>query len=148
MDDSFPDDAFVIGGPVSRLTAAVRVVGDTLDPADVTRALGVEPRFAARKGDTVQRGSRTVVQRVGIWTHRLSEDPSPEWELSDAIDALLVRLPSDLEVWRELGSRYKLDVFCGLFLGSENQGVELRPETLRALAERGLTLGLDVYGPF
>ena len=147
MDEFPPEDAVVLGGPVSRLSVSVRVAGESLDPVEITRLLGVAPNFAARAGERVRRGNRVVTQRLGIWTYGLSADPSPEWELDDAIVALLGRLPSDTALWHELGSRYKLDVFCGLFMGSENQGTGLDPSTLRLLADRGLTLDLDIYGP-
>ena len=147
MHEFPPEDAVVLGGPISRLSVSVRASGDTLDPDELTRLFGVEPSFAARKGDRVQRGNRTVTQRVGIWTYRLTEESSPEWELDDAIVTLLARLPDDLAVWRELERRYNLDVFCGLFMGSENQGAGLDPSTLRLLGERGLTLELAIYGP-
>ena len=147
MDEFEPDDAVVIGGPVSRLSVSVRIAGDTLDPAEITRRFGVTPKFAASKGDQVKRGHRTVTQRSGIWTYRLTGEGSADRELDDAIVALLARLPDDSTMWRELAQRFTIDVFCGLFMGSENQVADLRPSTLALLAERGLALGLDIYGP-
>jgi Domain of unknown function (DUF4279) len=81
-----------------------------------------------------------------VW--RLELPVSAEWVLDDAITTLLGKLPSDLAVWRELASQYRLDVFCGLFLEQWNRGTELSPATLGLLAERNLTLSLDVYAPF
>lgn len=147
MDEEVPEDGFVLGGPMSRLAISVRVQGDDLDPEEITRVLGATPKFAARKGDQVRRGERTVTQRSGIWVFGLTEEPSPEWELNDAMVAILGRLSSDLQVWASLAARFKLDVFCGLFMSSDNQGADIAPVTLRLLAERGLTLDLDVYGP-
>jgi hypothetical protein len=148
VTEPHPADEFVIGGPIGRIKVSVRVIGDDLDPAEVTRLFGVEPTFAARRGEARERHGRPIVQRTGVWFHALTVDPTEEWELADAVDTLLARLPADPAIWRALGSRYQLDVFCGLFLRSENQGADLPPATLAALAERGLTLGLDIYGPF
>ena len=147
MGDFPPEDSIVVGGPLSRLSISVRVAGDQLDPVEISRLFGVAPEFAARKGEQRQSGSRTVIQRIGIWTYGLSDEPSPEWELDDAITTLLQQLPSDLNIWNHLAGRFKLDVFCGLFMGSDNQGADLRPSTLKLLADRGLTLRLDIYGP-
>lgn len=147
MDDSVPDDVVSIGGPLSRLSISVRIAGETLDPAEISAILGVQPKFAARTGETRLSGRRTVTQRIGIWTYGLTDGPSEEWELDDAITTLLNRLPADTTIWRDLAARYRLDVFCGLFMGGDNQGADLRPETLRLLADRGLALGLDIYGP-
>jgi hypothetical protein len=147
MDERVRPDGWLLGGPVERVAVSLRVLGDEVDPVEITRLFGLEPRFAARKGDLVQRGGRVVSQRTGIWSFALTEAPSPEWELDDAITALLARFPSDLALWAELGHRFRLDVFCGLMLGTANQGTALRPPTLLALAERGLTLDVDIYGP-
>lgn len=147
MDESKPAHNVAFGGSIARLSVSVRVLGDDLDPEEVTRLLGTAPNFAARKGDQRQSGSRPFQQRIGIWTFARTTKPSSEWELDGAIKALLGRLPSDLDVWRRLAERYSLDVFCGLFMSSDNQGTDVQPETLRLLADRGLALSFDLYGP-
>ena len=147
MTESLPEDGFVLGGPLSSLQVTVRLLGDELDPDEITRLLGVTPIVAARKGDTVVRGSSSVTQRIGVWSYGLTEDASPDWELEDAIVAVLGRLPGDLNLWSELGARFSIDMFCGLFMGSGNQGADVSPSTLRLLADRGMRLGLDIYGP-
>ena len=131
---------------VPRLSVSVRIAGETLDPEEITRLMRVEPKFAAKKGARRRGGAGTVIQRTGIWTYGLTEN-SAEWELDDAIVTLLNRLPADLNLWRDLARAHQMDMFCGLFMGSENQGTVLRPETLRLLADRVLSLGLDIYGP-
>ena len=147
MDEGFPEDGYLLGGHVARLSVALRVMGDEVDPSEITRLFGLPPKFAARRGEQVQRGSRTVTQRSGIWTYGLAEDPSPEWELDDAIVALLARFPDDVTLWTDLGSRFQVNLFCGLFMGTENQGTVLSHQTLGMLAARSITLDLDIYGP-
>ncbi len=56
-------------------------------------------------------------------------------------------LTSDLNVWRELSSKYTPDLFVGLFMEQTNEGIEVSVDCLAMLAERGVTLSLDVYGP-
>ena|SRR6185312_3769094 len=141
MADS-PENEIVAGGEVDQVRVSLRIIGDDLDPDEVTRVLGVEPSAAIRKGER-RPGGR--VQRTGVW--RLSLPHSREWVLEDAITTLLAALPSDLAVWQALGGKYRLDVFCGLFLDQWNRGADLSPAVLRELAERGLALGLDVYDP-
>jgi len=147
MSDFPPSDVVQLGGHVSRLSVSVRVASETLDPEAITRLMRVEPKFAAKKGAKRESGGRTVTQRIGIWTYGLTENSSSEWELDDAIVALLNRLPDDLNIWRDLARTHQMDVFCGLFMGSDNQGTVLQSETLRSLANRGLSLDLDIYGP-
>lgn len=133
--------------PVPRVSVSLRVVGDTLDPAEVTRLFGIEPDFSARKGEERQQRAGTVVQRIGVWSRRARPAAAPEWDLDGTIMALLAQFPADLATWQDLGSRYRVDVFCGLFMGRENQGAGLTPTTLQALAERSIALDLDIYGP-
>ncbi|AWN54513.1 hypothetical protein DK412_25275 [Methylobacterium sp. 17Sr1-1] len=37
---------------IAGIAVGLRIVGDTLDPDEITRRLGVEPTGCARKGDT------------------------------------------------------------------------------------------------
>ena len=140
MNDNLP-----VGGEIDRVEVSLRVAGDTLDPDRITRMLGVQPSFAARKGDVVERGGAPVTQRVGIWTYKLPH--SSEWELGDAIETLLERLPADPALWETLATEFETDVFCGLFLSEANRGTTLRIETMALLAERRLELALDIHGP-
>lgn len=71
---------------------------------------------------------------------RLEETCSIDAHIGD----VLSRVTSDLSVWSKL-ARFTPDVFCGLFLSGFNQGDTLAPETMRALAERGIRLAIDIY---
>jgi len=139
------EDGFVVGGEVDRIEVSLRVAGDALDPQRITRMLGVSPTFSARKGDRRGDAASPVIQRIGVWAYRLPA--SPEWELGDAIRTLLEQLPPDPALWEALASEFRTDVFCGLFLGDTNRGAEIPVETLALLAERRLTLSLDIHGP-
>jgi len=139
-----PGEYIVVGGDIDRVSASVRAGGDELDPDEITRAFGVQPSFAARKGDVRLSGGREVRQRTGIWLLNFGGAPE-EWTLSDAISELLDRLPADLSVWTHLGLKYQLDVFCGLHISAWNRGFEIVPSVLRRLAERSLSLSVDIY---
>lgn len=54
-------------------------------------------------------------------------------------------LTSDLAVWVDLVRRFKVDMFCGVWLDEGNQGLALMPQTLHLLGERGVKLELDIY---
>ena len=51
-----------------------------------------------------------------------------------------------MAVWERLTNSFKADIFCGLFLESMNEGLEISPQTLLAVGQRNLTLGFDIYG--
>ena len=129
--------------PPGRVKVALRIRSNDLDPTDLTARLGVSPSFAARHGDVTQRSDGPHVRRGGVWLYKM--DATEGWDLDSAITQLLVSLPADTELWADLQSRFRLDVFCGLFMGTDNHYAELRPSTIRLLGERGIALTLDVY---
>ena len=108
--------------------------------------LGCAPTRSARKGDvTVGRVTgKAVVARTGLWMLWV-QDQSPE-SLDRQIEEVLALATSEFDVWRDLTAKYKADLFCGLFMSSSNDGVDLSASTLGALCSRGLALCLDVYG--
>jgi hypothetical protein len=132
------DEAFApVGGEISRLSVALRVMGEPLDPSEINRLLGAQGLVPELNG----------APRPGISLYQLNDPPSPQPTLHAVLESLLARLTQDMDVWQELGRRYKMDVFCGWFMGRVNEGADLPAATLRALAARGLDLSLDVYGP-
>ena len=129
---------------IDRLEIALRVTDDDLDPDRVTRMLGVNPTVAARKGDDVDVDGVPVAQRTGIWSYALPA--SPEWELGDAIDPLLERLPHDPALWESLAGWATVVVVCGLYIHDVDRVAALTPDTLARLAERRLALSLQIRG--
>lgn len=138
------DDLWSLNLP--RLRVSLRIRGDTVDPDFVTQQLGVAPDFSARKGEEVEHGGVTSPSETGMWVYRI--DVAADTDLGDAIRALLDRLPDDTTMWEELVEAYHVEVFCGVFLQSDNQGATVEPEVMGALGRRGLALSFDFYGPF
>jgi hypothetical protein len=131
---------------LGRSTATILIRGDDLDPAALTLLLQVPPTSAARKGETGRSASNpTKTYEIGHW--RLEAQPCEPGDLDTQISGLISRLPAKPSVWAELTRRYHVEMFCGIFMNEANELSELRPQTLRLLAERGLTLTLDLYGP-
>jgi ribosomal protein L19 len=56
-------------------------------------------------------------------------------------------LSQDPDVWRRLGAKYRIDLFCGVFMGSTNDGLSFTGNLLKVLCERGIALNLDIYAP-
>jgi hypothetical protein len=122
-------------GPVHKSAVSLRVIGDDLDPDEIAAVLGCTPTRARKPGG----------QAPAMWC---LESAGQEPEAVDRqIDEILSRLTGDLNVWSELGRRYRLDLFCGLFMRTGNEGVEISPAGLAALGRRGINLALDIYGP-
>jgi hypothetical protein len=130
-----------------RSAATLRIVGDDLIPAEVSSMLGCDPTVAQRKGEVLI-GKKTGIERIartGVWRLQ-SADQEPE-DLNGQIEEILNRATGDIGTWRALTLRFRVDLFCGLFLGGENEGLAISPSVLFALGQRGIELALDVYGP-
>jgi hypothetical protein len=123
--------------------AGFRVVGDDLDPEEITRLLGRAPDLARRKGEIIHAAGRERVAITGAWI--VNTDSSAPANLDRQIDKLLAGTTEDLAVWRRLTDRYRVDVFCGLFMKEPNERIAISPQTLQKLAERGIELDLDIY---
>jgi hypothetical protein len=76
-----------------------------------------------------------------------ASDREPE-DMDGQIREILSQMTSDLAVWRSIAEKHGIDLFCGLFLRNENEGVILSPESLAALGERGIELGFDIYSGY
>ena len=131
--------------PMHRSVATLRIIADDLVPAEVSTLLNGTPA-RPKKGDVTIGG--TGVQRTartGMWSLH-SEEQEPE-NLDRQIDEILGKLTSNTEVWQTLARQYRTDLFCGLFMSGGNQGLSISPRSLLSLGQRGIELGLDVYGP-
>jgi len=131
---------------LQRAVATLRISGDDLLPDEVSDLLGTRPTTSHAKGQELNlRSGRSRITRHGIW-QLSATDTEPE-DLDSQVAEILGQLSGDLAVWHSLGKRFRIDLFCGWFLGGSNEGVEISPHTLLALGERGIRLGLDIYGP-
>jgi hypothetical protein len=131
---------------VGETKASLRLFGDDLDLAEITRLLGGAPTSSVRKGEIwLPDGStRERLSRTGVWMRVAA--PREPGDLPGQIDELLGDLTIDLAAWRMLAQKFRADVFCGLFLHNTNEGLDLYPSTLQLLASRGLRMSLDIYG--
>jgi len=66
----------------------------------------------------------------------------------DQVHALLQLMSPDLDVWRQLTSRFRADIFVGVFLKTGNEGLNVSPETMRQLGARGIEIDFDIYAIF
>lgn len=125
----------------------MRIIGDDLVPADISNLLKCAPTTSQKKGDAIV-GRKTGIERVartGMWSLQ-SSDQEPG-NLDRQIEEVMAKLTEDMETWHRLARSYRLDLFCGLFMRVENEGIEISPASLAALGERGIKLKLDIYGP-
>ncbi|HET6433776.1 DUF4279 domain-containing protein [Dyella sp.] len=132
-------------GTADHSIVSFRIFGDDLVPSEVTSLLACEPTKAFAKGD-VRIGSTTgnrYVERTGRWS-LTAEDRYPE-DIPAQISEVLSKLSEDPAAWALLRSRFTMDFFCGVFMGTSNDGLEFSPELLEKLSSRGISLNLDIY---
>ena len=133
-----------LGGRLKEALVSIRIYGDRLEPAELTKRIGGAPTRSWRKGDLLP-GRRPRTATTGMWI--LESAMPPTTALETQIDALLRRLTSSRRIWRALAARYTVDLFCGLFPDGEAQEVWLSARLLSRLTDRRLALGVDLYAP-
>jgi len=130
---------------ISETHASLRFFGDDLDPGELNALLGGMPSTCASKGDVIRSETtgRERIAKTGSWIVRVKRrEPG---DLDAQVEELLSPLSKDLSTWRSLG-KYRPNLFVGLFLQESNEGIEISAHSLSSLAERGILLGLDIYG--
>ena len=127
---------------IARVRASLRVLGDGLEPDEVSALLGRPPTRQHRKGDKIE-GRADAVEPTGAWI--LDSGLSEKVELEEHIEVLLGSLSNDSDEWASLTARFSASIHCGLFLDQYNEGFELSPRIAQALAERGLVAAFDIY---
>ncbi|MGJ4947525.1 DUF4279 domain-containing protein [Bradyrhizobium sp. HKCCYLS20291] len=125
---------------ISETHTSLRFSGDDLNPGALTALLGGTPSTCASKGDVI-RGGR--IAKTGSWIVR-AERRAPG-DLDAQVEEILSPLSQDLSIWRSLG-KYRPYLFVSLVLQETNEGLEISPDCLSLLTERGILLGLDIYG--
>ena len=130
---------------VNRSKATLRIVGDLVEPDQITAILGGRPSDSQRKGEirVGKVSGRAWTIKTGMW--RLKATDQDPGDIDKQVEELLGALTSELSVWRELGERFRLDLFCGLFMEESNEGLTISAKTLRMLGERGVEIGFDIY---
>lgn len=129
---------------LQRSKASLRVFGEHVLPAEISELLGTLPTAAHAKGDLWPLSGRMGIRTAGMWLLE-AQVKEPE-DLDNQVAELLGRTTSDLGMWKALSARFQVDLFCGWFMGSNNEGVAISPTTMVALGSRGIALSIDIYG--
>lgn len=125
--------------------ATFRLLGDALDPAEVTRILGITPSFARRKGDKYGGPRRPVASRTGIWALE-SEKSVTSADLEKHLEFLLNQLDAKASLVAELTrGGLTADILCYWMSATGQGGPVLGAATIRRIAELGVDLDFDCY---
>lgn len=142
--ESAPEGTVWFGGTVDESSLSLRIFGEDLIPEEISTLLGHQPTKSRIKGEKwVSKSGREVTERRGSWF--LSAPDVEPGDLDFQINWILSRLTNDLETWRVIISKFKADLFSGLFLEAQNRGLTISPEALKMVGDRGIKLGFDIY---
>jgi uncharacterized protein DUF4279 len=129
------------GGPIDEVNVALALYSEELEPEEISRALGVQPTSAHRRGES--RGSRSPPYSLGAW---LLKEHGRDAEPAEAvIDRLLKQLPEDPAVWRDLSIRHKIQFIFGLHMTGWNKGLSIPLRQVTRIAELGASMEFDIY---
>ncbi len=131
--------------------AAIRFMGDALDPTDVTRRLGLPPDMQHRRHEPhVARNARTGrVRMYTPWTSGLWSMSSERWVKSDKLEVHLKWLLADLEphahaIAELMAQGTAADFFC-YSLGTSRNPPSISRATRARAAALGVKIAVDHY---
>ena len=118
-----------------------RVFSETLDPAQISRELGLQPCQMRMKGQRVGRKPN----KEGMWAYNGGRE-SAEWDsLSEGLSFVLKKLWPHRKTIAGYGANGKFIWWCGHFQSSFDGGPSLSAPLLKKLGEFGAELYLDNY---
>ena len=135
-------------GALDDFRISLDVIGDEIDPDEISAILGTQPTTAHRKGDSIhgRDGEFRRFAKSGRWSISTTSRGVDEPDFDASLRELLDSLTDNLDIWKRLSQRFDTGLFCGIFLTNSNRGFTISPELMTALGDRDLYLGLDVYG--
>ena len=136
-------------GALDDFRISLDVIGDEVDPDEISAMLGCQPTTAHRKGGAIH-GRDGMFRRhakSGRWSLAVSSRDDEEPNFDTSLREMLESLTDNLDTWKHLAQRFDTGLFCGIFLTDSNRGFTISPELMSALGDRELYLGLDLYGP-
>lgn len=121
--------------------ASLCFFGETLDPEDVTRLLGVAPSNSARKGDAARSGRQEEFSRWILYSDKAVDSTSAEQHVTWLLDRLT---PAKASVASVSGVEHAcIAVYWVSATGQGGPGFS--SEVLARLARHKLALELDLY---
>ena len=126
---------------------SLRFLGDDLDLAAVTNALGLKPDVTGRIGEHIAGNPRYAVYETNVWVYRYAamEHLNFSTQLSQFIAHLEERSKTILYLVERPGVRAEL--FLGFSSGNGQGGFTLPASLLARIAALGLDVTLDLYPP-
>jgi hypothetical protein len=117
------------------------VYGKTLDPAKITTMLGVPPTRSFKRGHRIMANSRPMQHGAWFLEVRGEAPDGPEEHLR----RLIQKLPKSTNIWKELNSKYTVQLRLGLHMSGWNKGFGFTPHLLVQIAKMRVEMQFDIY---
>ena len=132
-------------GIIDHSIVTLRIFVDDLIPEKITKLLGSTPTESCIKNQEIIGKATGNIRRAETGSWKIRANPRKPENIESQIFEIIDSLTNDLSIWSSLSSKYKIDLFCGVFLKTSNDGLILSAKALLSLGQRGITLGLDIY---
>jgi hypothetical protein len=125
--------------------AAFCIYGETLEPGEISRELGLQATNSGLKGERPSKYPRARPLRTSIWI--LNSPLDEHLPLQDHLKWLLGTLEPKIDVVRAIARQYDAKSFCGYSSEHGQGGCTFDAALLDRIANLRVPLVLDLYPP-
>lgn len=128
----------------NRYSASLRISSKTLNVADITTILGMEPTRTHEKGEPFSsRNSRSRLRQESLWLLESGLDSSAP--LDAHIEKLAASIEEKAVLLKNLIPICYMDIFCGVFSESGQGGFVFNSVILKKLTAIPIEIVFDLY---
>ena len=130
-----------------RFDVELFIVHPSLDPADISRALGMKGHSSRRAGDQRKTPKGTLLSGVypdTRWRHSIRHTVTEQWFASE-VEGFVGRLEPHKEFLASVSETGGSATLIIQFLGDGYLADNVPPTTLAKLGELGLSLGIECF---
>jgi hypothetical protein len=132
-----------------RYKVSLAITHPSLSAECISAALGLEPTHSGSVGIERRTPKNTPLpgtNKETFWRH--SYGVPVDDDLESFLDLTVAQLQAASVFFKDLSATEgHARLFIGLFLESENIGLELSPDFQERCSQLGISLGFDIYGP-
>jgi hypothetical protein len=130
------------GGELKDSKVSLCIYSEHIDIAKLTALIGRKPTHAQVKGQIRRPPHGRGPATLGHWFLAAPQRLGFE----DKVQYLLDATPNSSAIWRRIEKAHDVQLRCGVFMHSFNEGFELPAETAAQIGKRKWKLLVDIYG--
>jgi hypothetical protein len=130
------------GGPLKDSKVSLCIYSEHIDIKKLTALIGRKPTHTQVKGQMRRPPHGRGPATLGHWFLAAPQRLGFEAKVQYLLDAT----PSSSAIWRRIEKAHEVQLRCGVFLHSFNEGFELTAETAAQIGKRRWKFLVDIYG--